>query len=178
MLTQGVGSAQHRFEVRMKADNRRIYAGYSAMAKAERYARRYTGETLSFSDEDKEPERDRGRDMGKPTVLFRVLPDGSRVAWREFSLKDGRVVSKDTPAYKQEQEEQKVRSAAAVETARKKAASEYQAEADKSIEQYEKMGDAMGKQLRGLFEEVASLREQVADAQPEAAATTADKSKK
>ncbi len=179
MLMQGTSNAQYRFEVRMKADNRRIYQGYSSMENAERYARKYTGRKLIFTDEDTTPERDFGRDMGKPTVICRILDDGSRVPWREISLKGDKIVSNDTPAYKQEQEDQAVRNAEAVTRAEAAAAGKFAAEKNDMLEGMEALGDAMAKTLAGfqvpgqdvteLNQQIAELKQQIADAKAEPA---------
>ncbi len=174
MLMQGASSAQHRFEVRMKSDDRTIFRGHSSMAVAEAYAREYTGKTLVFTDEDKKPERNRGRDMGKPTVLYRIMPNGSRTAWREFALKGDDVVSKDTPEYVKEQKEQEVRNAKAVERARAAAAGKFAAEKNDTLEAAEAMGDAMGRTLGGLVDGTQALRQEIAELKQEIAEAKAE----
>ena len=159
MLMQGASTAQHRFEVRMKADDRSVFKGHGSMDIADEYARHYTGRKFKFSEDDRAPERDRGRDMGKPTVLYRVMPNGERIAWREYSLKGDEVVAKDTKAYQDERAAQKLRNIAAVERARAAAAESYQAEIDKSRQQADAMGSAFGKKMRELLKEIADLKD-------------------
>jgi len=169
MRQQGTGANQYRFVVCVQHDGHEIYKGYSSMAAAAAYAKEYTGATLKFTPDDREAGR--GRDMGKPTVLYRVQPDGSRVAWQTYMLKDEEVVTKDTPEYKAEQKAQAERNAAAVERAAAEVANTYRTEDSDNAKMAKAIGDALGDKL-GEF--IAALQEQ-SDAKKPAAATAATK---
>ena len=166
MTQQGIGRSQPRFVVCVQHDGHEIFSGYSSMNAAAAYAKDYTGHTLKFPAEDREAGR--GRDMGKPTVLYRVQPDGSRVAWQTFIRKDdtGEVVVKDTAEYKEEKKAQALRNAAAVDRAAAEVANTYRAEDSDNAKMAKAIGDALGDKL-GDF--ITALQEQSNAKQPAAA---------
>lgn len=153
---QGAENAHHRFEVCIDpdaGDGHCIFRGYSSKRAALDYACEYTGGTFRFSEEDRKPGRERGRDMGKPTILYRVYPDGHRVPWHKITRKGrGEVTIKNTAEFKQEQKEQAQRNIDAQEAARQAAAGQYEARDHEVIRQAEAMGTAFGAQVRELLE--------------------------
>ena len=142
---QGAENVGHRFMVCVEHDGHPIYAGYSSMQAALDFACEYTGGTLKFKEEDRKLER--GRDMGKPTILYRVHADGQRVPWHNITRKGHDVVIKATAEYKQEQKEQGARNEAARENAQEAAAKTFETRKNDMTEMAGAIGAGIGDKL-------------------------------